>query len=195
MGFRRKISRSLNCCPLKATCFQPSNTRSFIPAEGELNARMQRIVKEIQRVRPDRLVIEALSELRMLTKGPLRYGRQILSLKNFMADPSLFSPGGGATTAYTEMMVRLRTPMGNIDLIERPLRPARLISSVRAAIRSRLRQYEIRDHLEEREQVEEGLRRAHDELESPVEKRTLALRRLSARLMRVQDEERPSRTA
>ena len=71
----------MNCCPLKATCFQPSNTRSFIPAEGELNARMQRIVKEIQRVRPDRLVIEALSELRMLTKGPLRYGRQILSLR------------------------------------------------------------------------------------------------------------------
>jgi circadian clock protein KaiC len=64
----------------------------FHPAEGGLNARMQRIVKEIQRVRPDRLVIDALSELRILTKDPLRYGRQILSLKNFMADPSLFSP-------------------------------------------------------------------------------------------------------
>ena len=80
--------------------------------------------------------------------------------------------------------------MGNLNLIERPLRPATLISSVRTAIRSRLRQYEIRDHLEEREQVEEELRRAHDELESLVEKRTLALRKLSARLMRVQDEER-----
>ena len=87
-------------------------------------------------------------------------------------------------------MVRSRTPMGNINLIERPLRPATLISSVRTAIRSRLRQYEIRDHLEEREQAEEELRRAHDELESLVEKRTLALRKLSARLMRVQDEER-----
>jgi signal transduction histidine kinase len=75
-------------------------------------------------------------------------------------------------------------------LIERPLRPATLISSVRTAIRSRLRQYEIRNHLEEREQVEEELRRAHDELESLIEKRTLALRKLSARLMRVQDEER-----
>jgi hypothetical protein len=88
------------------------------------------------------------------------------------------------------MMVRSRTPMGNINPIERPLRPATLISSVRTAIRSRRRQYEIRDHLEEREQVEEELRRAHDEPESPVEKRNLALRRLSARLMRVQDEER-----
>jgi circadian clock protein KaiC len=58
----------------------------FHPAEVELNDRMQRVVKEIQRVRPDRLVIDALSELRMLAKDPLRYRRQILSLKDFMAD-------------------------------------------------------------------------------------------------------------
>jgi circadian clock protein KaiC len=58
----------------------------FHPAEVELNDRVQRIVKEIQRVRPDRLVIDALSELRMLAKDPLRYRRQILSLKDFMAD-------------------------------------------------------------------------------------------------------------
>ncbi len=57
----------------------------FHPAEVELNDRMQRIVKEIQRLRPDRLVIDALSELRMLAKDPLRYRRQILSLKDFMA--------------------------------------------------------------------------------------------------------------
>ncbi|MGC1370552.1 MAG: ATPase domain-containing protein [Candidatus Sulfotelmatobacter sp.] len=58
----------------------------FHPAEVELNDRMQRIVKEVQRIRPDRLVIDALSELRMLAKDPLRYRRQILSLKNFMSD-------------------------------------------------------------------------------------------------------------
>ncbi len=58
----------------------------FHPAEVELNDRMQRIVKEVQRVRPERLVIDALSELRMLAKDPLRYRRQILSLKDFMAD-------------------------------------------------------------------------------------------------------------
>lgn len=58
----------------------------FHPAEVELNDRMQRIVKEIQRVHPDRLVIDALSELRMLAKDPLRYRRQILSMKDFMAD-------------------------------------------------------------------------------------------------------------
>jgi signal transduction histidine kinase len=128
---------------------------------------------------------EALDE-----EGIELLGRAVAAQPAWSDFPIIVLTGGGATTPYTEMMVRSRTPMGNINLIERPLRPATLISSVRTAIRSRLRQYEIRNHLEEREQVEEELRRAHDELESLVERRTLALRKLSARLMRVQDEER-----
>src|SRR5258708_14016441 len=88
------------------------------------------------------------------------------------------------------MMVRSRARMGNITLIERRVRPATLINSVLTALRSRMRQLEIRDHLEERKHAEEELRRAHDELESLVEKRPLALRRLSARLMRGRDEGR-----
>ncbi len=128
---------------------------------------------------------EALDE-----EGIESLGRSVAEQPAWSDFPIIVLTGGGATTPYTEMMVRSRTPMGNINLIERPLRPATLISSVRTAIRSRLRQYEIRDHLEERALAEEELRRAHDQLESLVEKRTVALRKLSARLMRVQDEER-----
>jgi signal transduction histidine kinase len=117
-------------------------------------------------------------------------GRSVAAQPAWSDFPIIVLTGGGATTPYTEQMVRSRTPMGNINLIERPVRPATLISSVRTAIRSRLRQYEIRDHLAQRAEAEEELRRAHDELESLVEKRTMALRKLSARLMRVQDEER-----
>ena len=62
-----------------------SNTQLAI-RPGTLDPNEQRIVKEVQRVRPERLVIDALSELRMLAKDPLRYRRQILSLKDFMAD-------------------------------------------------------------------------------------------------------------
>jgi signal transduction histidine kinase len=55
---------------------------------------------------------------------------------------------------------------------------------------ARRRQYEVREHLRERQTAEEALRRAHDVLESLVEQRTAALRRLSVKLLRVQDEER-----
>ena len=104
--------------------------------------------------------------------------------------PIVVLTGGGISTAATEHAVRSRAPLGNVSLLKRPLRPATLISSVRTAIGARQRQYEIRDHLFERQQAEDALRRAHEALESLVEQRTAALRRLSARLLRVQDEER-----
>lgn len=104
--------------------------------------------------------------------------------------PMIVLTGGGISTAATEVAVRSRAPLGNVSLLERPLRPATLISAVRSAVAARQRQYEIRDHLLARQQAEDALRRAHDALESLVEQRTAALRRLSARLLRVQDEER-----
>ncbi len=58
----------------------------FHPAEVELNDRMQTIVKEVERVKPDRLVIDALSKLRILARDPLRYRRQILSMKDYLTD-------------------------------------------------------------------------------------------------------------
>src|SRR5215471_10963802 len=98
--------------------------------------------------------------------------------------------GSGMSTDSTESAVRSRAPLGNITLLERPLRPATLVSTVRTALTARRRQYELRDHLRERATAEEALRRAHDALESLVEQRTAALRRLSVKLLRVQDEER-----
>ena len=104
--------------------------------------------------------------------------------------PIIVLTGNGMSTATSESAVRSRAPLGNVTLLERPLRPVTLISSVRSALLARRRQYEVRDHLRERATAEEALRRAHDILESLVEERTAALRRLSVRLLRVQDEER-----
>jgi signal transduction histidine kinase len=104
--------------------------------------------------------------------------------------PIIVLTGGGMSTADTEVAVRARAPLGNVALLERPLRAATMISAVRTALAARRRQYEIRDHLLERKQSEEDLRKAHDALETIVEERTQALRLLSTRLLRVQDAER-----
>jgi len=55
----------------------------FHPAEVELYDRVQAIMAEVDRRKPNRLVIDALSEVRMLAKDPLRYRRQVLSLKEY----------------------------------------------------------------------------------------------------------------
>jgi signal transduction histidine kinase len=104
--------------------------------------------------------------------------------------PIIVLTGSGFSTATSESAVRSRAPLGNVTLLERPLRPVTLISTVRSALLARRRQYEVRDHLQKRKAAEEALQRAHDALESLVEQRTVALRRLSVKLLRVQDEER-----
>lgn len=104
--------------------------------------------------------------------------------------PLIVLTRGGAGAPFSEMAFRACNSMGNVTLLERPLRSATLLSAVQAALRARMRQYEIRNHLEERKRSEEELRRAHDNLESLVEQRTRALQELSLRLMRVQDSER-----
>lgn len=46
----------------------------------------------------------------------------------------------------------------NVTLLERPVRPATLLSALRAAIKARERQYQVRAHLAEQERTEEVLR-------------------------------------
>jgi circadian clock protein KaiC len=55
----------------------------FHPADVELNQTVRVVTDEVNRVRPDRVVLDSLSELRMLAESPVRYRRQVLSLKQF----------------------------------------------------------------------------------------------------------------
>jgi circadian clock protein KaiC len=57
----------------------------FHPSEIELNRTTQVILSEVERVNPARVVFDSLSEMRMLAETPLRYRRQILRLKQFLA--------------------------------------------------------------------------------------------------------------
>jgi PAS domain S-box-containing protein len=54
--------------------------------------------------------------------------------------------------------------LGNVTLVERPVRVPTLVSAVRTAIRSRQRQYLIREYLAERELTEKALREKEERL-------------------------------
>lgn len=52
-------------------------------SELELGETVQMVLAEVERVRPDRVVFDSVSEIRLLSQGSLRYRRQVLALKNF----------------------------------------------------------------------------------------------------------------
>ena len=58
----------------------------FQPADVELSETVQRVVDDVRRLKPKRVVIDSLSEIRLVARDPLRYRRQILALKEILSE-------------------------------------------------------------------------------------------------------------
>jgi signal transduction histidine kinase len=71
---------------------------------------------------------------------------------------------GELSRSITEGIEAIMT-RGNAVLLERPVRIATLVTAVRSALRARVRQFEIRDYLVERERLLESERAARGEAE------------------------------
>ena len=75
----------------------------------------------------------------------------------------VMTSGGGATNA-SRYRLRLLEPLGNVTLLERPLRPVTLASAVQAALRDRSHQYQLRGLLVDLAASNEELKCANDDL-------------------------------
>ena len=81
--------------------------------------------------------------------------RAVLAAQPSWSDlPLLILTRPGADSAESGEAVRT---LGNVTLLERPVRLATLVSAIRTAIRARERQYQIRQYLAERARAEESL--------------------------------------
>ncbi|MDB5918506.1 MAG: circadian clock protein KaiC [Massilia sp.] len=67
----------------------------FHPSEIEMGMTTQRILDAIEKCKPTRVVLDSLSELQLLAESPLRYRRQVLALKQYLA-------GKGCTTLFLD---------------------------------------------------------------------------------------------
>jgi circadian clock protein KaiC len=56
------------------------------PAQVELGETVRGVIAAVERLKPQRVVFDSLSEMRLLAQDPLRYRRQVLALKKFFAD-------------------------------------------------------------------------------------------------------------
>ncbi|MBZ9982592.1 MULTISPECIES: ATPase domain-containing protein [unclassified Mesorhizobium] len=62
----------------------PSQLQTLVHSSDlELGETVQAALAEIERAKPNRVVFDSLSEIRLLSQGSLRYRRQVLALKSF----------------------------------------------------------------------------------------------------------------
>jgi circadian clock protein KaiC len=71
--------------PSEAELEPDEQNMMFHASELELAHTTQRILQDVEHLKPQRVVLDSLSELRLLAGTALRYRRQILSLKHFFA--------------------------------------------------------------------------------------------------------------
>jgi circadian clock protein KaiC len=58
----------------------------YHPSEVELEEIMRPLLDEFERVRPQRLVIDSVSQIRLMARDPVRYRRHLLTLKAYFAE-------------------------------------------------------------------------------------------------------------
>jgi signal transduction histidine kinase len=81
---------------------------------------------------------------------------------------------------------QLTKTLGNVIFLERPLNAASLLSAIRTALRARMRQRQVHDHIAERAAITETLHQLNETLEARVAERTEALRASKAALAQSQ---------
>jgi circadian clock protein KaiC len=71
--------------PAESALAPDEQSTMFHPSELELGETTLKILADVERIKPTRVVFDSLSELRLLAGNSLRYRRQILALKQFFA--------------------------------------------------------------------------------------------------------------
>jgi circadian clock protein KaiC len=71
--------------PSEKTLSPEQQLTMFHASELELSETVDAVLREVERIRPKRIVFDSLSEVRLLAQSPLRYRRQILALKQFFS--------------------------------------------------------------------------------------------------------------
>jgi signal transduction histidine kinase len=89
-----------------------------------------------------------------------RWADQIAEQPSWSDFPLILLTVGGGSDGENRRRMRGRQPLGNMVLLERPVRPETFVSTVQAALRSRDRQYQVRDFIARNQAAEEALRRS-----------------------------------
>ena len=128
-------------------------TMSLLPAGivGEICPSLNALVAEVEEGAAAILIAEEW----VATSGCGRLAEIIATQPTWSDLPVLVLTRPGADSGGVAEAVRT---LGNVTLLERPLRVSTLMSAVRTAVRARERQYQLRGYLADRLRAEEALR-------------------------------------
>ena len=134
-------------------------------AEASLVPQVCRTIDEVsERVRQGVGVV-------LLTEESLTRRSLAVLTRSLMTQPTwsdipiiLLTSGGSESPVNTESLSSLGA-IGNVSLIERPVRMMTLLSTIKAALRARNRQYDVREHLETEARNKEQLEKAFLQVE------------------------------
>ncbi|HEY2092814.1 MAG TPA: ATPase domain-containing protein [Thermoanaerobaculia bacterium] len=88
----------------------------FQAAEIELGPTVRTMLDEINRLKPDRVVLDSLSEIRLLAQSSLRYRKQILALKQFFDGRNITALLLDDRTSEDKDMLLQSVPHGVVEL-------------------------------------------------------------------------------
>jgi signal transduction histidine kinase len=93
-------------------------------------------------------------------KGPVQQWENHFQLQPPWSDfPVIILTSSNGADSSSSAQLSLLRRLGNVTLVERPIRSESLLSAVESAMRARSRQYEVRDFLRHQANSEEALRR------------------------------------
>jgi circadian clock protein KaiC len=92
------------------------DTTVFYPSEVELGQTVKALLTEVDRVKPSRVVLDSLSEIRLLAQSTLRYRKQILALKQFFGNRNITALFLDDRTAEINDLQLQSVPHGVVEL-------------------------------------------------------------------------------
>jgi len=157
-------------------------------AEGKISCAICVDIEDLHAKLQEGAAAALVTEEAFLQGGTQSMEKWVVNQPAWSDFPFIVLTTRSTSSAAQAYRVRLLESLGNVSLLERPLNAVTLTSSIQAALRARRRQYEVHDHLLDRETSA-----AH--LEDLVKERTRQLEQANAQLRQEIAERRQAEAA
>ena len=121
-----------------------------------------------QLISDDAIGVVLVSEEALITSERVRLFESLNQQPSWSDIPIILLTGEGELSSSLPRALSGVTEKGNVTLLERPVRVATLTTLIRSAQRARLRQLDVRDYIERRNESEKSLRESEQRLRSAV---------------------------